>query len=283
MRLYLAILIFIIPMNLSGQIDTIIYYSGSGRSIDSELNAVFYENFTKKSKKTFISTTFQRKDEKWVMMYQTKIRKDSDSSLTINSKSLANQKIKRYYHKTVSGYLIKDYLGPILVQEGFSKLIFPVIKSGRWLGYDPSTGKLKAEESYSENQMITNKYWISDSEFIKDVFYVADKGAEFQGGDTALMNFISEHARYPKYAYNSHIVGVVIVRLIVMKDGTVTGIDLLKKINKFLDLEALRIVKSIPNTWNPGEIENKKVNMLVAIPITFRIIKVNMQDNQSND
>ncbi len=273
MKVYLALLIFIIPLNMSGQIDTIIYYSGTGRSIDSELNAVFSERVSKKSKKTFISSTFQRKDEKWVMMYQTKIKKDKDSSLTLSSKSLANQETKRYYHKTESGYLIKDYIGPVLIQEGFSKLIFPAIKTGRWLAYDPSTGKLKAEESYSENQMITNKYWISNSEFIKNVFYMADKFAEFEGGDNALMNFISDHARYPKYAYKEHMAGVVVVRLIVLKDGTVTGIDLLKKANKFLDLEALRIVKSIPDTWIPGEIENKKVNMLVTVPITFRIIQ----------
>jgi protein TonB len=87
------------------------------------------------------------------------------------------------------------------------------------------------------------------------------------------MNYIAEHARYPKYAINKNIKGLVIVRLIVMKDGTVRGIELLKKINSFLDLEALRVIKSLPDTWNPGEIENKKVNMIIAVPIDFQIIK----------
>jgi len=273
MKIYLALLILIVPLDLSGQIDTIIFYSSSGRSVDSTDNVVYREIIRKRSKRTFISTTFLKEDEKWVMMYQTKIKKDTDSSLILSSKSLANQITKRYFHKSGRAYLIKDYLGPVLIQEGFSKLIFPVIKSGRWRAYDSLTGELKAEESYSDNQMITNKYWINSSEYIKDVFYMADKVAEFQGGDTALMSFISEHARYPKYAYNAHMAGVVIVRLIVLKDGTVTGIDLMKKANKFLDLEALRIVKSIPDTWIPGEIENKKVNMLVSVPITFRIIQ----------
>ena len=273
MKAYLALMLLIIPLNLSGQIDTIIFYSGSGRSVDSSDNAVYREIIRKRSNRTFISTTFLKKDEKWVMMYQTKIKKDTDSSLILSSKSLANQITKRYFHKSAGGYLIKDYLGPVLIQEGFSKLIFPVIKSGRWRAYDSSTGELKAEESYSDNQMITNKYWINSSEYIRDVFYLTDKIAEFQGGDTALISFIAKHARYPKYAFNNHMAGVVIVRLIVLKDGTVTGIDLMKKVNKFLDMEALRIVKLIPDTWIPGEIENKKVNMLVSVPITFQIIK----------
>jgi TonB family protein len=264
MKAYLALMILIIPLNLSGQIDTIIFYSRSGRSVDSIDNPFYREIIRKRSKRTFISTTFLKKDEKWVMISQAKIKKDTDSSLIISSKSRANQITKRYFHKSGRGYLIK---------EGFSKLIFPVIKSGRWRAYDYSTGELKAEESYSDNQMITNKYWINNSEYIRDVFYLTDKIAEFQGGDTALMSFISKHARYPKYAFNNNMAGVVVVRLIVLKDGTVTGIDLMKKANKFLDMEALRIVKSIPDKWIPGEIENKKVNMLVSVPITFQIIQ----------
>lgn len=271
MRKYFVLFIFIIPLNLSGQKDTIIYFSASGRSIDSEINAVFFEKITKESKKNYLSTTFSRQGEKWVRMYETKIKKETDSSLTLSSKSLINQKTKRFYHKTDNGYLIKDYIGSVLVQEGFSKLIFPVIKFGQWRGYDLSTGKLKTKESYSENQLITNKYWINDKEFINDVFYMADKVAEFEGGDTALLNFISGHTRYPKYAFKKKITGIVIVRLIVMKDGTIKGIDLLKKANKFLDVEALRVVKSIPNKWNPAEIENKKVNILIFLPIDFRI------------
>ena len=35
MKAYLALMLLIIPLNLSGQIDTIIFYSGSGRSVDS--------------------------------------------------------------------------------------------------------------------------------------------------------------------------------------------------------------------------------------------------------
>jgi TonB family protein len=273
MKAYLALMLLIIPLNLSGQIDTIIFYSGSGRSVDSTDNPVYREIISKRSKRTFISITFLKKDEKWVMMYQAKIKKDTDSSQIISSISRANQITKRYFHKSGRGYLIKDYIGPVLIQEGFSKLIFPVIKSGRWRAYDYSTGELKAEESYSDNQMITNKYWINSSEYIRDVFYLTDKIAEFQGGDTALMSFISKHARYPKYAFNNNMAGVVVVRLIVLKDGTVTGIELMKKANKFLDMEALRIVKSIPDKWIPGEIENKKVNMLVSVPITFQIIQ----------
>ena len=275
MRIFTLLFILIIPFSLSGQNDTIIYYSGLGRSSGSDSTALFYEKITKQTKKKYLSTTFARQEEKWVMLYETSIKKETDSSLTISSKSLINPKIIRFFHRTNKGYFIKDYTGSILVQEGFSKLMFPVLKFGTWRGYDPSTGNLKTEEVYLENQLISNRYWINESEYIDDVFYLADKVAEFKGGDTTLMNFINEHARYPKYAFNKNITGTVIVRLIIMKDGTVRGIELLKKVNIFLDREALRVIKSLPEIWNPGEIEDKKVNMLISVPIIFQISKFN--------
>jgi TonB family protein len=273
MRTYFALFIIIIPFNLAGQTDTIIFYSGLGRSIDSLVYATFYEKITKISKKNYLATTFlsSKSYEPWKMMYQVKIRKETDSSLTISSKSFANQKTTRFYHRTPGGYLIKDYIGSVLIQEGVSKLKYPLIRAGQWREYDPLTGKLKAEDTYSENQMISNKYWINDSEFIRDVFYIADKSPLFEGGDTALTSFIRKNIRYPKYAFTRNISGIVIVRLIVLKDGTVDGIELLKKADKFLDTEALRVVKSIPEKWNPAEIENKKVNMLITIPIYFSV------------
>jgi TonB family protein len=273
MRTYFVLFIFIIPLNLAGQTDTIIYYSGLGRSTDSLIHATFYEKITKKSKKTYLATTYANSysDKPWVKLFRTDIRKATDSSLTLFSKSLANQKLTRFYHKTPGGYIIKDYIGSVLVQEGFSKLPYPLIRFGRWREYDPTTCKIKAEETYSENQMISNKYWINDSEFIRDVFYFADKTPSFEGGDTALTNFITKNTRYPKYAHNKYISGIVIVSLIVLEDGTVDGIELVKKVDKILDTEALRVVKSIPDKWTPAEIENKNVNMLVKIPIYFSI------------
>jgi TonB family protein len=273
MRIFTILFMLTFPLRLSGQNDTIIYYSGLGRSVGPDSTALFYEKITKETRKRYLSTTFASQEEKWIMMYETNIKKETDSSLTIISKSQLNPKIKRFFHKTQTGYFIRDYAGSVLVQEGFSKLIFPLIKFGHWREYDHSTGNLKTVELYSENQLITNRYWINDSEYIDDVFYLTDKVAEFKGGDTALINFIAEHAHYPKYAFNKNIKGMVIVRLIVMKDGTVRGIELLKKINSFLDLEALRVIKSLPDTWNPGEIENKKVNMIIAVPIDFQISK----------
>jgi TonB family protein len=269
------LLTFFISLNLSGQKDTVIYYSGLGRIVGPDSTAQFYEKVTKKAGKKYLSTTASRQTGKWAVLYETNIKMETDSSLTISSRSLINPETARIFHKTNGGYFIKDYIGSVLAQEGFSKLMFPLVKYGHWRSYDTSTGSLKAEEAYLENQLISNRYWINESEFIEDVFYLADKVPAFKGGDTTLMNFINEHGRYPKYAFNHNIEGIVTVRLIVMKDGSVRGIELFKKGNRFLDLEALRVIKSIPETWNPGEIENKKVNMLITVPVTFQISKFN--------
>ena len=280
MRFFSIMLLLIFPLGLTGQKDTVIYYSGLGRSLGYDSTAHYYERITKKTRKKYLSTTYTRQNEKWIMLYETTINKETDSSVTIISKSLINPKITRIFYKNAGGYFIKDYLGSVLIEEGFSRLIFPIIKYGQWRGYDHTTGGLKTDEIYSDNQLITNRYWINNSEYIDNVFYMADKVAEYKGGDDALMSFISEHARYPKYAFNNNISGTVIIRFIVLKNGAVEGVELLKKVNRFLDMEALRVGKLIPDIWNPGEIGDNKVNMLIAVPVIFQINKNVVIENQ---
>ena len=57
-----------------------------------------------------------------------------------------------------------------------------------------------------------------------------------------------------------------------MNDGTITGIRILKNVHLLLDLEAVRVINSIPkNKWKPAEIDGRKVNFPMMIPINFAL------------
>jgi periplasmic protein TonB len=64
----------------------------------------------------------------------------------------------------------------------------------------------------------------------------------------------------------------VLVGFVVRKDGSVSDLHFVKRISPDLDSEALRVISSLPGKWNPGEIENKKVNVVLAIPVIFRLM-----------
>ena len=262
----------ICPLNLFCQNDTIIYYSRLCRTITSSDSAYFYDKVEKKSKNEYLLSTYSKEDNKWNKNDENPIKFESNSSVIIKSKGSGKEKTTRYFTRIDSGYLIKEYTGRVLSNEGYTKLIFPLIKSGYWKYFYYPTGNLKVETYYSDNQTITNKFYVYGNYIIKDVFSMTDKKAEYEGGMENLLKYVAEHCNYPLEAKERNITGRVIVGIIVMKDGSVDGVHLIKGANPILDLEAIRVASSIPDKFIPAEINNEKVNMLIAIPVTFQII-----------
>jgi protein TonB len=89
---------------------------------------------------------------------------------------------------------------------------------------------------------------------------------QFPGGYEAMQRFISENIELPHYAEAMN--GVVYVRFIVEKDGTIRGVKLLNSLHSDYDKAALQVVSQMPK-WKPGEQAGKKVRVQYEIPINF--------------
>lgn len=92
----------------------------------------------------------------------------------------------------------------------------------------------------------------------------------FKGGQEALFQFISKNVQYPEKAKSKNIEGIVFVGFTITKEGKVTKINVKRKVNKELEKEAIRVIKSMPD-WNPGIKDGKKVNIEMVVPISFKI------------
>lgn len=93
--------------------------------------------------------------------------------------------------------------------------------------------------------------------------------AAFPGGQAALMHWLSSNIRYPEEAYQKGIEGKVTVRFVVEKDGSVSGVTVLKGITPDLDAEAIRLIKRMPK-WIPGMILGEPVRSYFTLPVTFK-------------
>ena len=91
------------------------------------------------------------------------------------------------------------------------------------------------------------------------------KMPEFPGGKKALYRFLNKKIRWPMYNRDS---GTVLVRFIVSKTGKIEDIVVLQSLNRMCDIEAVRLIKSMPD-WTPGQIDGKNANTYFTIPITF--------------
>jgi len=99
---------------------------------------------------------------------------------------------------------------------------------------------------------------------------IIEKMPTFPGGEEALMDFIGTNIRYPKYAQDHGISGRVFIKFVVMPDGSVSNVEVLKGIGGGCDEEAVRVVKMMPK-WIPGEKDGKKVRVSYTLPINFRL------------
>ncbi len=97
-----------------------------------------------------------------------------------------------------------------------------------------------------------------------------DVDAEFPGGIDAMMNFMKENMRYPQYSIEMNEQGRVFLSFIVDKDGSISDIKVEKGISDSLNVEAIRVVKTMPK-WKPALLAEQPVKSTVRIPINFQL------------
>jgi TonB family protein len=272
MRLRFIIVLTLCSLTGQAQKDTVLYFSKLDKVVGSINDAFYYSEIKQGKKGNFILREFALKDNKWTNVYEASIKKETDSSYSAFQIQNKKNIYIRYFTKRDSGFYIRDFFNRILIAEGFSKTLFPLIREGHWNQYSQLNGKIENESEYRDNQLITNKYFLPLGTYINDVFNYVDKNPEYGNSDSELLNFIAEHIKYPERARENNITGKVIVSFVLMADGSIQGLNLLQRVNVLLDIEAIRVVNSIPkDKWKPAEINGIKVNMPVMIPISFSI------------
>lgn len=93
---------------------------------------------------------------------------------------------------------------------------------------------------------------------------------EFPGGLPALYEFLRNNVKYPAFAKEVGIQGTVYVSFVVEKDGSISDVQLLRKIGGGCDEEAVRVVKNMPH-WKPGRQMGRPVRVLYNLPIKFAL------------
>ena len=104
----------------------------------------------------------------------------------------------------------------------------------------------------------------------EEFFMVVENMPEFPGGDLGLMKYIQKNVKYPAIAKEYNITGKVYVSFIVDKSGKVTNVKVVRGVDRNLDAEAVRVVKSLPK-YKPGKQRGKAVRVMFTIPINFTL------------
>ena len=92
----------------------------------------------------------------------------------------------------------------------------------------------------------------------------------FPGGERALMEFLKENVKYPPQAAKKKTQGRVVMTFVVDKTGKVTEIKVAKSVDIYLDTEAIRVCKLLPD-FIPARQNGEPVSVWFTLPITFKL------------
>ena len=109
----------------------------------------------------------------------------------------------------------------------------------------------------------------ADDDDVK-VYDIAEVKPQYPGGEAEMLNYIMSQIRYPKDAFAANIQGRVILQFVVKKDGSVGDVKVVRGIDKSLDNEAVRVIKTLKK-FTPAMIGGKPVSTWYTIPVAFKL------------
>ena len=134
-----------------------------------------------------------------------------------------------------------------------------------------------------ETASVAVKDTLTPDEF---VFEVVEQMPEFpNGGVTGLTEYIKKNLRYPAEAKKAGTQGRVVVQFLINKNGAISDVSVLRSVDRLLDAEAVRLVRSMPK-WKPGMQKGKAVTVKYTVPLSFKLmedVKAEASDKKNDE
>ena len=137
--------------------------------------------------------------------------------------------------------------------------------------------------SMKTNQVETASVAVKDTLMPDEpVFEVVEQMPEFpDGGMAGLMEYFKKNLRYPEEAKKAGMQGRVVVQFLINKNGAISDASVLRSVDRLLDAEAVRLVRSMPK-WKPGMQKGKAVTVKYTVPVLFKLDAVDEKVAQKN-
>ena len=135
--------------------------------------------------------------------------------------------------------------------------------------FDQGTNDLNVTNTHPSDVVIVEPKPVVDDK-PEEIFHSVEQMPQFPGGDAALMKYLASHINYPPMAAENNVQGKVILQFVVGKDGRVGEVLVARSVDKDLDKEAMRVVKSLPK-FSPGRQNGRPVSVWYTLPVQFKL------------
>ncbi|WP_259069626.1 energy transducer TonB [Mucilaginibacter sp. X4EP1] len=104
------------------------------------------------------------------------------------------------------------------------------------------------------------------------IYTSVERAPVFPGGIQQFYNYLGSNTHYPEDARAKNQQGRVIVTMTIERDGSLTGVRVVRGVSASLDQEALRVISASPK-WSPGILNGQAVRCQYTVPIAFTLSK----------
>ena len=99
---------------------------------------------------------------------------------------------------------------------------------------------------------------------------VADAKKQKLCSEEKMLSFIYTNIKYPAQARENGTQGMVVVKFVVEKDGSISSPEIARSIGGGCDEEVLRVIKLMPD-WVPGKQDGETVRVQFVLPVRFKL------------
>jgi len=104
-------------------------------------------------------------------------------------------------------------------------------------------------------------------------FALVETKPKFEGGDAnQFSHWVNQRLHYPPEAKQKGLQGRVTLQFTVEKDGSVTGVKVLRGVHPLLDDEAVKVISDSPK-WTPGTVRGEPTRVVYNFPVVFQLSK----------
>jgi hypothetical protein len=270
-RLLAILSLFFFSTIVFSQEKSVIYIGVNGKLTTIE-HAVYMQKISTKSLKTMSVRSYQLNDSKWEKICSEQYKKLNDSTYQVfgTGKNIPKKTIRTFVQQSDKLWKFKDVVKDQIVRSGFSSSLVPLLFQGQVTEYYPA-GNKKSISEYRNNEMVSNKNWNENGDkYIDNVFYSVDSYPSFNPGNKALQLHVLK-ALKDAGVNVADIAGSVVIGFVVMENGTIDGIKVIKGLVPNLNSIIYQSFLSLNENgqWTPAKLNNQTVRYFQTFPVNF--------------
>jgi len=232
--------------------------------------AIYIQKIKSKSPQTATVQTLKLKEADWEKIYTEQYKKTNDSTYQIkaNSEEFTGTIYRTFTQQADKTFRFKDSVKGIVIREGFAQSVMPLLLHGKVTEYYKN-GNKKSISEFNHNELVSNQNWLENGDkYIDNIFYSTDIEPTFTPGMRVLHQHIIKGFKDAGVDVSS-ISGSVLVGFVVMENGIIDGIKIIKGVGSSVNTIAFEQFSTLKGEWKPAKLNNEIVRYYQVFPINF--------------